>query len=355
MYQREYEERLRVGMVGAGSHTYRNLLPALHYLPVELVAICNRGEEKLRRTEREYHCNCYTSTTEMYEREELDAVIISVSPQMHPTLAIEALDRGLHVFMEKPPAMTVEEVEKMIAARKDRVVSVGFKKAYMPAAVKAREIAGSAKYGGVTSMLAVYPMNMPANGEAILEKREFTNWLGNGCHPISFLLSIGGKVGAVTTLCGSKGQGCVILEFENGIIGNLHLADGPHPIESYQLFAKKWNLTIDNTDTVILNRGIPFEYAYTDNFAPTGDESGAIVWKPQNCLATLENKSLYLQGMVPELECFCQAVMKGTDAGYTSLEFAREVMKVYEAALRSAGKRIDLKGEGTGYGSKENR
>ena len=78
MYQREYEKRIRVGLIGAGSHAYRNLLPALHYLPVKLVAICNRGREKLDKTGEEYPCHCYTSSEEMYEKENLDAVIISV-------------------------------------------------------------------------------------------------------------------------------------------------------------------------------------------------------------------------------------------------------------------------------------
>lgn len=342
MYQREYEKRIRVGLIGAGSHAYRNLLPALHYLPVKLVAICNRGREKLDKTGEEYPCHCYTSSEEMYEKENLDAVIISVSPQMHPVLAKDALARGIHVFLEKPPAMSAQEIRELAEAKNGCVVSVGFKKACMPAALKAREIAYSSSYGGLKSLLAVYPMSMPAQGEQILEKREFTNWLGNGCHPLSFLLSIGGRVRAVTVLCGAEGQGCVVLEFENGVIGNLHLADGPHPVEQYQLFAEKWNLFIENTDTVVLNRGIPFQYAYTDNFAPEGDESGAIIWRPQNCLATLENKALYLQGIVQELEIFCHAVLNGEDTGYTSLEFALEVMKVYEAALRSAGRRIEI-------------
>ena len=129
MYQREYTEKIKVGIVGTGSHTYRNLLPALHYLPVELKALCNRGEEKLRQTAREYPCNLYTDAEIMYSQEDLDAVIISVSPQMHPELAIRALRHGLHVFMEKPPAMTAQEVREIMRERKDRVVSVGFKKA----------------------------------------------------------------------------------------------------------------------------------------------------------------------------------------------------------------------------------
>lgn len=340
MYQREYKKKIRVGLIGAGSHAYRNLLPALHYLPVSLKAVCNRSREKLIGMEEEYACHFYTSTEEMYEKEELDAVLLSVSPQMHPVLAKEALTRGIHVFMEKPPAMSAEEVRGLIQARKDRIVSVGFKKACMPATVKAREIAFGPEYGGAESILAVYPMSLPKEGKKVLEKGEFTNWLGNGCHPLSFMISLGGPVHAVTALCGKTGHGSVILEFENGMMGNLHLADGPHPIEQYQIFAPRWNLRIENSDTVILNRGIPFAYAYTDNFAPEGDGHGAIVWQPQNCLATLENKALFIQGIVPELELFCRAVLNGEDTGAASLELALEVMKVYEAALCSEGGRI---------------
>ena len=40
-YQREFERRLNVGVVGVGSHAYRNILPTLHFLPVRLVALCD--------------------------------------------------------------------------------------------------------------------------------------------------------------------------------------------------------------------------------------------------------------------------------------------------------------------------
>ena len=41
-YQRQFENTLNVGIVGVGSHTYRNLLPILTYLPVTLRAMCAR-------------------------------------------------------------------------------------------------------------------------------------------------------------------------------------------------------------------------------------------------------------------------------------------------------------------------
>ena len=132
MYQRDYTKKIRVGLVGDGSHTYRNLLPALHHLPVNLVAMCNRSEEKLQRTILEYPCPAYQSAAEMYDRENLDGVIISVSPQQHPELVCQALQHGLHVFLEKPPAMRATEVQRMIDQRGDRAVVVGLKKLLCP-------------------------------------------------------------------------------------------------------------------------------------------------------------------------------------------------------------------------------
>ncbi len=43
-----------MGIVGVGSHAYRNILPALHYLPVSLVAMCDLNAELLAQTAAEY-------------------------------------------------------------------------------------------------------------------------------------------------------------------------------------------------------------------------------------------------------------------------------------------------------------
>ena len=49
-YQRDFERRLKVGIVGVGGHCYRNLLPTMNYLPVRIVAMCDVNEERLRAT-----------------------------------------------------------------------------------------------------------------------------------------------------------------------------------------------------------------------------------------------------------------------------------------------------------------
>ena len=53
-YQREAGRRIRVGIVGAGSHSYRNIFPTLTYLPVELVAVADIDAEKLDRERAVY-------------------------------------------------------------------------------------------------------------------------------------------------------------------------------------------------------------------------------------------------------------------------------------------------------------
>lgn len=331
-------------MIGIGSHTYRNLLPTMNFLPVNLRAICVKKDiERAKITAAQYGgCSVYQDSAKMYEKEELDAVFICVSPQAHPNLVCEALDAGLHVWLEKPPAIRASEVEEMIKHRGNRVAVVGFKKAFMPSAVKAREVAQAEEYGDLKSCLAIYPMSLPQEGAQVLEERRFTNWLSNGVHPLSFLVSVGGKVAAVTTHTNKQGYGVCILEFENGVVGNFHMASGPHPLETYALYGEDWHLTIANSSRVILQRGIPFEYKTSTTFAPEGDDSGAIVWEASNCLATLENKALFIQGLFNEMKYFCDCILSEQTAEQGSLEFALEVMRVYEGALHSNGQTVKI-------------
>ena len=347
-YQRDFENRLNVAMVGVGSHAYRNILPVMTHLPVSIRAICDINLERAQVTASQYGAkNVYENAVEMYEKEDLDAVFLCVSAQLHPQLACEAFDAGLHVWLEKPPAMRATEIEEMIRHRGDLVAVVGFKKAFMPSTQKAIEILSTEGCGPLQSMLAVYNMSIPENGEEVLRERKFINWLANGCHPLSLMMAVGGPVSAVTVHRAANGGGVCILEFVSGAIGNFHLASGGNtqPLERYSFFCSKSHITIDNSMRVVFQRGIPFKYGVTTTFAPEGLDSGAIVWEPQNCLATLENKGLFIQGVYNETRYFCDQVIAGEPAVKGSLEFALELMKVYEAGLLSNGSRVNIMDE----------
>jgi hypothetical protein len=91
----------------------------------------------------------------------------------------------------------------------------------------------------------------------------------------------------------------------------------------------------------MLQRGAPMQYGISTDFTGSLD-TGAVVWEPQNSLATLENVALFTQGFYNEMKYFCDCVLENKPAEMGSLEFARDVMRVYEAALLSNGKRIEL-------------
>ena len=343
-YQREFEKRLDVGVVGLGLHSYRTILPAMHYLPVRLRAFCDLDLDLAKRTAEEYGVTaCYTRTGEMYRRENLDAVFLCVSPEMHPELACEALDGGVHVWTEKPPAVLASEVEGMIEHRRDRVVVVGFKKAFMPATRKAIEVLAEEEHGPLKGLSAEYPMTIPDNGEAVLRKREAPSWLKNGCHPLSLMLAVGGEVAAVTMHRSIHGGGVCVLEFANGTLGSFSLLSaGRRSSERYAFWGKS-HITIDSGLRVTVHRGIPFDYSKTTTYAPPGMDSGTVVWEPSETLATLENKALFTQGFYHELRYFCDCILNGQEVEIGSLEFALSVMKVYEAALVSEGSRIEIR------------
>lgn len=346
-YQREFDQRLKVGVVGVGSHAYRNLLPTMNYLPVSVEAICDVNRTLAEKTAAQYGAkNSYADASEMYRKADLDAVFLCVSPVLHPKLACDALDAGLHVWMEKPPARRASEISEIIKHRRDKVAVVGFKKAFMPATEKAIEVFSDPKFGPLRSILAVYPMTIPADGEAALKDGSIPNWLRNGCHPLSLCLAVGGPVKAVTLHRAADGGGACILEFTSGALGNFHLAAGTNkgqPIEQYSFFADECHLRIDNGLRVTLQRGIPFTYGRNTTYLPEGLDSGAVVWEPQNREGTLENKALFTQGIYNEMHYFCTQALAGKPAEKGSLEFALAVMKVYEAALLSNGKRVEIK------------
>jgi predicted dehydrogenase len=344
VYQREFERRLNVAIVGVGSHAYGNVLPTLHHLPVRLTAICDVNEALARTTAEEYGVSrVYTDAKAMYASETLDAVLICVGPKLHPQLTIDALDAGLHVWLEKPPAMRAAEVEIMKQHVGDRVVVVGFKKAFMPATNKACELIASGQIGPLATIMAEYPIVYPPEGAGVLESERFTDWLANGVHPLSLLLRAGGPVEAVYFHRGANGGGAVVLEFRSGVTGIMHLwawTGYAAASERYSFVGQKGAVIIDNSTRVSLHRGIEFSYGRTTSFAQDGTDSGSVVWETQNRHATLENGGLFVQGMFDELAYFCDHALAGRQSEIGSLDFAHEIMKVYEAVLHSQGDRV---------------
>jgi predicted dehydrogenase len=154
------------------------------------------------------------------------------------------------------------------------------------------------------------------------------------------MLNIGGPALSVAAHTNGGGYGAVIIYFKSGVIGTLQLVPGPAPSrEQYSFFGEGWQVNIFGR-RVEVHRGIPFQYDTTDNYAPAGISGGTVVYDTENCLATLENKALFTQGIAGEMRYFCECALNNKPAGRSGLELSLDIMRVYEAALLSNGRGV---------------
>ncbi|GIX06021.1 MAG: hypothetical protein KatS3mg115_0424 [Candidatus Poribacteria bacterium] len=136
-------DRLRVAMIGCGGLPSGVLLPALRLVEeCRLVATCDLRPEAAERAARRFEAErWYTDYLEMFQKERLDGVLIATPPAVHVQAGIAALEHGLHLFVEKPPAMTAEDARRFrdVARRSGKKVLMGTVRRHAPAHRIARE------------------------------------------------------------------------------------------------------------------------------------------------------------------------------------------------------------------------
>ncbi len=110
-------KKLRVGIVGCGGiFNWAHIYAYQESDKLEAVAFCDIILSKAEASAEKLgvdKSHCYEDFKEMIEKEELDAVDICTPNYLHSIVAVHALNNGLHVFCEKPDAVSVEEAKKM--------------------------------------------------------------------------------------------------------------------------------------------------------------------------------------------------------------------------------------------------
>jgi predicted dehydrogenase len=147
-------ERLRVGQAGLG-YWGRNLARNFDDL-TELRWLCDASEERCAEFAERYPDARVTGDfDELLGADDVDAVVIATPVPTHYPLARAALAAGKHVFVEKPPAMQVTEMEELIGLAESGglVLMPGHLLLYHPAVQKLKELIDDGELGDV---LVVY-------------------------------------------------------------------------------------------------------------------------------------------------------------------------------------------------------
>ncbi len=142
---------VRVGIIGAGAYAQRAHLPPLQSHPqTEIAALCRRNTNRLNEAADAYHVPArYTSYIDLLSDASLDAVVISLPHHLHSEVAHVALQRGLHVLVDKPMTLRVDHARSLVTAAEQRELTlmVAFNRHFEPPFTKARELIDSRAIG----------------------------------------------------------------------------------------------------------------------------------------------------------------------------------------------------------------
>ncbi len=133
---RRRPKTIRVAFIGAGGRARLAHYPSIRDIPgAEVCAIAELDEERMKQAAAEFGVTAlYTDYRPMLEREKPDVVYAIMAPHVLFDVAMDVMDRGVHLIIEKPPAITTEQTRQMaIFARKKGVLTaVTFQRRFCP-------------------------------------------------------------------------------------------------------------------------------------------------------------------------------------------------------------------------------
>ena len=225
---------LRAGIVGGG-WIARVHVPAIDAAPgVELVAACDVAADRAEAIAGPRGARAYTRWEEMLEREHLDVLWMCPPPLHHRAPVEAALAMGVHVYLEKPIARTLDDADAIVASAEasEAVCAVGYQWHASELLEEAREALDGQRIAMLVGRnfgpVAGRPwfMDQAQGGGQILER---------GSHHIDLQRALAGEVAAVEALAGPVGLAqpepgsvadaiVLVLHFAGGAVGTVHSA-----------------------------------------------------------------------------------------------------------------------------------
>ena len=120
-------DKIGIGVIGCGSIAELAHFPSIKRAKnVELIAVCDTNEEIAKRAKEKWEARVwYTDYEKMLEeQDELKAVVISSPPKFHCEQGIACAEKGLHLLIEKPLAVTNKEAWDIVNAAKENKVKL---------------------------------------------------------------------------------------------------------------------------------------------------------------------------------------------------------------------------------------
>lgn len=120
--------KVKFGIIGYGKFGQCHARSIKNADTAELIAISARSEDTCNKARKEFGVSTYTDYRELLKNKDIDAVSIVVPNHLHHKVAIDSLEAGKHVLLEKPMALTLKECQEIDARAKEKNLTlyIGF-------------------------------------------------------------------------------------------------------------------------------------------------------------------------------------------------------------------------------------
>lgn len=252
-----------VGFVGAGNYASRMLIPAFKEAGAQLHTIATSGGiNGVVHGDKAGFAEATTDTQAMIENPAINTVAIVTRHNSHARFVASALSAGKHVFVEKPLAVTREDLADVKAAYQEKgahapLLMVGFNRRFSPQVQKMKALLDQASEPK-SFIMTMNAGAIPADHWTQDNEVGGGRIIGEACHFIDLMRFLAGaevvsvqarRMGEARGVPVTEDKAAITLGFADGSFGTVHyLANGPasFPKERVEVFAAGRVLQLDN-------------------------------------------------------------------------------------------------------------
>lgn len=211
----------------------------------ELVAVVSRNEDRAAQWARRHGARAFASVTQAVAEASVDVVVVCTETGTHADRAVEAIDAGAHVIIEKPADVSLPQIDRIVEARRRAGVRVGVvsQHRFDSATERVLEAVQSGRLGRITSAVGslalwrdqAYYDSAAWRGTRLLDGGGAL--MNQGVHVVDVLLALMGPAQEVVGYSTSLAHGGIEVEdiavgairFASGALGVLHASTAAYP------------------------------------------------------------------------------------------------------------------------------
>lgn len=257
--------KAQIGFIGAGNYATQVLIPAFAKTSASLVSVSSStGISGVHVANKFEITEATTDTAGLISAESNNTIVITTRHDSHSGFVHDALAAGKNVFVEKPLAITREQLQTVVDAYNQSQTTgdgtrlmVGFNRRFAPQIVKMKELLDTASEPKAFVM-TVNAGAIPADHWTQDKEVGGGRIIGEGCHFIDLLRFLSGapitaiqamQMGSVPGIAISDDKVSINLSFADGSFGTVHYLANGHksfPKERLEVFCGNTILQLDN-------------------------------------------------------------------------------------------------------------